>query len=281
MLRFISLLVVVFVVQLVFSVPVGPKVDKDEEPLSVPIREDLFEGDIAGVDVDSLKTPDGMASFRNGILSSSRRWPDGKVPYTVAAGFSAAHRAVVNGAIAEINRQTNVVLTPRKTETNYIHIRNGAQSTGCYSYVGQTGGMQVVNLEPQTPTTGGCVYHGIVIHELTHAIGFYHEQSRTDRDQYVEMNWSNIQQSNHNQFNKYESNQITAFKQAYDYGSVMHYGKYAFAIDRNVWTIRPKAPNQSKPIGQRTGLSAVDITKINSMYPKKRSTVLQQVEAGQ
>jgi hypothetical protein len=38
------------------------------------------------------------------------------------------------------------------------------------------------------------VYHGIVPHELLHALGFYHEHTGSDRDQYVKINWEYIPQ---------------------------------------------------------------------------------------
>lgn len=69
-------------------------------------------------------------------------------------------------------------------------------------------------------------------------------------------------------FNKYNAQFVTAFQQAYDYGSIMHYDKFDFATVKDVWTIRPSYPGYlSSRIGQRNGLSANDVKKLNLMYP--------------
>ena len=52
--------------------------------------------------------------------------------------------------------------------------------------IGRQGGRQDISLGY------GCGYKGVAIHEMMHALGFFHEQSRLDRDNYVNINWKNI-----------------------------------------------------------------------------------------
>lgn len=92
---------------------------------------------------------------------------------------------------------------------------------------------QVLNLN-----SPGCVHHGVVLHELMHAIGFYHQQSASDRDDFVQIKWENIANGREHNFNKYNSSIVTDFGIPYDYNSVMHYSGKAFSKNGDV-TIEP------------------------------------------
>ncbi|KAJ8676426.1 hypothetical protein QAD02_012213 [Eretmocerus hayati] len=143
-------------------------------------------------------------------------------------------------------------------ESDYIRITAG--NTGCWSSIGRTGGAQNVNL--QVP---GCVVKkGTIIHELMHAIGFLHEQSRYERDEFVNIAWQNIQWGRENNFAKSPRATTDAYGIGYDYGSVMHYSASAFSRNGRP-TIIPRDRGIEK-IGQREGFSVKDIQKIRRMY---------------
>lgn len=61
----------------------------------------------------------------------------------------------------------------------------------CASSVGRQGGAQLLHLGPACTRT-----LGTPLHELMHALGFFHEHMRPDRDRYVYINYSNIDEGN-------------------------------------------------------------------------------------
>ncbi|KAJ1346497.1 Astacin (Peptidase M12A) [Parelaphostrongylus tenuis] len=61
------------------------------------------------------------------------------------------------------------------------------ESVGCWSHIGRIGGQQLLSLG------AGCEHIGIAVHEIGHALGLFHTQSRHDRDQFITLYENNIQ----------------------------------------------------------------------------------------
>lgn len=139
----------------------------------------------------------------------------------------------------------------------YIHF---VKKDGCFSQVGRLSWGNQVSLGY------GCWNTGTILHEVAHALGFFHEQSRPDRDQYVEIMWNNIKSGEKHNFDKYTTKIIDSLDTEYDYESIMHYKNNAFGIDRRQYTIRTIDPSKRKLIGQRNTFSRIDKIQINRMY---------------
>lgn len=130
----------------------------------------------------------------------------------------------IKTAIAAYHKNTCIKFVPRKdTDKDYVSIQ--ASPSGCWSSVGRTGGQQIVNL--QSP---GCLVKvGTAIHELMHAVGFLHEQNRPERDEFVAIQYENVQKGAEVNFAKAKGGTSNGFGVGYDYGSIMHYSMNAFS----------------------------------------------------
>ncbi|KAL9973967.1 hypothetical protein ACROYT_G020494 [Oculina patagonica] len=219
---------------------------------------DLFEGDMLltaeqrmaaemGLDVDN---PFGRGSTKD------RQWPGGVIPYEIDATLSGTERAriAVLSGMEEWTTKTCIRFKKRTDETDYVRFRLGI---GCSSYVGRNGGRQDINLAE------GCWYRGIVAHEIGHALGFYHEQSRPDRDDHVTIVWDNIIEKMKFNFNKYNKETIDSLGTEYDYDSVMHYGSTAFSKNGKPTIVATKP---GVLFGQRKAISTTDALQMNLLY---------------
>lgn len=134
----------------------------------------------------------------------------------------------------------------------------------CSSLVGRNYEFQPVNL-------GGCTRFGSYLHELGHAAGMWHEQSRPDRDSYVRIYFERITSTKHFNFWKRRDTMIDYQGTGYDYGSIMHYFDSAFNNCDDCTTIdvinETEYIRQGSPtLGQRHILSESDITQMNHLY---------------
>ncbi|KAM8953255.1 hatching enzyme 1.2-like [Pelodytes ibericus] len=175
------------------------------------------------------------------------------VPYVISPQYTKAERSVITSALQEFEVMTCLTFAGRTTEINYMSIESGS---GCWSYIGRKGGKQTVSL-----SKSGCVSYGVVQHEIMHSLGFFHEHNRSDRDNYVNIMWQYINDDNQGNFLKDDTNNLGL---PYDYSSVMHYYSTVFSNTSGKATI-VTIPDP-KPIGQRLGMSGLDIQKINTLY---------------
>ncbi|KOS04272.1 M12 family metallopeptidase, partial [Paenibacillus polymyxa] len=161
----------------------------------------------------------------------------------------------VTNAFKEWETKTGMKFIKRTTQPNYVAFIQAPEGRSCYStHIGMRGGKQEVGLGANCST-------GNAIHEIAHVIGYWHEQSRKDRDNFVTIHRENILPGYERNFDKHISDGQDVG--AYDYGSIMHYPRKAFSKN-NKDTIVPTDPNAK--IGQREKLSNQDIQTINVIY---------------
>nr|CAD7410160.1 unnamed protein product [Timema cristinae] len=141
-------------------------------------------------------------------------------------------------------------------------VQQMGQSVQCASLVGYQHTPQDVQL-----TAPACLIKpGTIQHEFLHALGFWHEHTRPDRDTYIKIAWQNIQSGMEVNFKARLSSEAQTFGFPYDYGSVMHYRATAFSKDGNSATIVPSDNDELFKIGQREKASTIDLAKLNKLY---------------
>ena len=259
----------------------SPVDEVDDDKVTSTEEVYLIEGDILAsreeilqaYDPDDVKNMMGITVNRNDAAlqaatsSSKKLWPGRTVPYKFHSSLSASRRALISSAINAWQRATCLRFVLRTTQRSYLNFRG--DKARCSSRIGRQGGAQSLFIGPRCS-------RGNAIHEIGHAVGFWHEQSRPDRDRYVKILKRNIKRGKGHNFMRRSHHDVDYQGTEYDYGSIMHYGRAFFSKCTN--NPRVNCPTiavsnssaysaQGRPtLGQRSGLSATDILQARRLY---------------
>ncbi|VDO05372.1 unnamed protein product [Haemonchus placei] len=141
----------------------------------------LFDGDI-DLTEEQLEMIEASLSDSNHTRRKRQmdtllpRWENNQLFYSFGPAMTTRFRTIVKQALAYIAGRTCLTFTESNTAPNRVNVISGS---GCYSKIGMVGGVQDLSLG------NGCDQMGIVSHEFMHALGSWHMQMRSDRDDHL------------------------------------------------------------------------------------------------
>ncbi|XP_061149839.1 astacin-like metalloendopeptidase isoform X2 [Syngnathus typhle] len=187
-----------------------------------------------------------LQDYRN---AANRPWPSRHIPYRI--DYELGDRTNdIDAALKMITFHTCLSFHQRTSEADYIFFKSGF---GCASYVGFMGGKQEVHVAATCKV-------GNIVHEVLHALGFFHEHTRLDRGKYINILSSNIMQGHHKNF---QIQPGETFQLPYDLPSIMHYGSHFFSANGQP-TIVAKVRDDN--MGQRITMTHTDVQRVRLLY---------------
>lgn len=202
---------------------------------------------------------------RAATARKERIWDYGVIPYEIDQHFGGTHKALFKQAMRHWENFTCIKFVERIPADHPNYIVFTERPCGCCSFVGKRGN------GPQAISIGkSCDKFGIVVHELGHVIGFWHEHTRPDRDNHVQIVREHIMQGQEYNFNKLTDEEVNSLGLPYDYESIMHYARNTFSKGTYLDTIHPientRNTKRRPEIGQRIRLSEGDIAQTKLLY---------------
>ena len=229
----------------------------------------LIEGDIALGSYEEL-TSEASSLRPNAHGISTNYWPAStatapyvyEIPYVISDGFSQTYvEQVIEPAIEHWNQNTAIRFVERDGEAAYVNIVPGDR---CWSNTGVKGEEQKILL-----SESGCTRVATVVHELGHTVGLKHEHQRTDRDEYVEILWDNIQTDPIDQSSNFRLYSPGLPLGEYNYTSIMHYRRTSFGITDENGNRLETVRTLGDPIAPAAILTVGDLAGVRRLYPER------------
>ena len=219
----------------------------------------IFQGDIILDHVqqlpDSGPVPDSL-----GVAYTQNLWPKVgsvyQVPYTIDPASGEVSN--INTAVSQFNSNFAGIIqfVPYTNQADYVNFNFDPNnfSGSCEAYEGRVGGEQTIG------GSASCTV-ATILHEMGHTVGVWHEQTRPDRNTYVNVNYGAVIKASRGNFDQLLDNDqaLTPF----DYASVMEYP--AFSFSRNGEPCIESIP-AGIPLSNPNGYSAADIDGIDRLY---------------
>ncbi|KAL5014513.1 hypothetical protein ScPMuIL_008783 [Solemya velum] len=224
----------------------------------------LYQGDIVLnlAQAQALKDISSGRQKRKLIANLAERWQL-PIQYSLDTRYTSDERQFVEQALQAWEQVTCITFK----EVNYSYgisiddpIVQFVRGEGCWSSVGRNS-----STTQKVSIGSGCFMVGVIAHEIGHVIGFWHEQSRPDRDNHVIINFDNVQYGNAGNFQVQSWQNVDNKDIPYDVGSIMHYGSMAYTREGKR-TIETRDPLLQHTIGQREAMSFYDIKLANLAY---------------
>lgn len=135
---------------------------------------------------------DEKENDRNAMKLVANKWPNGVIPYRFDDDYIERDKSAVLHAMEDFRKNTCIqFIFKRSNHTGHIIFKKS--NAGCGTLVGYKGNeSDPVDVFLSEKCLNKC---GAIQHELLHVIGLWHEQSRPDRDEYIDIIWDNIQPS--------------------------------------------------------------------------------------
>ncbi|XP_060070291.1 zinc metalloproteinase nas-14-like [Ylistrum balloti] len=204
--------------------------------------------------------------------SRRKRWPDGVVGIRIASsGFTRSQKNRIADSMDEISEKTCIcfnIISRTQALDRVPHVRI-VDGNGCRSRVGRSLRNQGGTRSQDLTLASRCRVTRVATHELLHALGLHHEQSRPDRNKFVDVIRRNVERGKRGNFKRYSRTIIDSRNIPYDYYSIMHYGNKAFSRNGD-FTVIPR-PEENRRIflnriGRSNRMSSRDAQVINRMY---------------